>query len=151
VCEYCGCQALDSVRTLTAEHERVLDLISTARSARRRGDLGTFVDLCAAVAAVLGPHTRVEERGLFPAMAADFPEQMAALVSDHRRIDAVLARAVDGSASGDPQWPDQAQAAFVLLREHIRREEDGVFPAALATLSTAQWDAVDALRIGCPL
>jgi hypothetical protein len=32
-----------------------------------------------------------------------------------------------------------------------RREEDGVFAAALVTLTTAQWDAVDALRIGCPL
>jgi hypothetical protein len=34
-----------------------------------------------------------------------------------------------------------------VLREHIFKEQDGVFPAALATLSTADWEAADALRV----
>ncbi|MEV5935740.1 hypothetical protein AB0L56_24170 [Streptomyces sp. NPDC052079] len=29
---------------------------------------------------------------------------------------------------------------------HILREQDGVFPAALAALSTEQWEAVEAVR-----
>jgi hemerythrin-like domain-containing protein len=33
-----------------------------------------------------------------------------------------------------------------LLREHILKEQDGVFPAALAALSPEEWDAVDAVR-----
>jgi hemerythrin-like domain-containing protein len=33
-----------------------------------------------------------------------------------------------------------------MLREHIIKEQDGVFPAALATLSAEQWDQVDAAR-----
>lgn len=146
MCEYCGCQALESIRILTEEHDQVVNLIGAARSARRRGDLAAHADHCRAIAAVLGPHTRVEEEGLFPAMAPDFPDQIAALVDDHRHIDAVLTAAFDGNAAGDSNWPDQVEAGFVLLREHILREQDGVFPAALATLSTDQWDTVDGLR-----
>ncbi|CAM5297724.1 hemerythrin domain-containing protein [Streptomyces hirsutus] len=33
-----------------------------------------------------------------------------------------------------------------LLRDHILKEQDGVFPAALSVLSTEQWAAVDAVR-----
>lgn len=79
-------------------------------------------------------------------MAPDFPDQIAALMDDHRHLDAVLAPAFDGSAAGDPDWPEQVEAAFVLLREHILREQDGVFPAALATLTAEQWDTLDGMR-----
>jgi len=147
MCEYCGCQSLESIRILTEEHDQVVDLIGAARSAHRQGELGTLIEKCQAMVAVLGPHTHIEEAGLFPAMARDFPDQIAALVSDHRHIEAVLARALDGSAAGDPQWPAQVEAIFVLLREHILREQDGVFPAALATLTTDQWAALDELRL----
>jgi hemerythrin-like domain-containing protein len=146
VCEYCGCQALESVRILTDEHDQVVNLIGEARSAHRRGDLATLMEHCRAVVAVLGPHTVVEEEGLFPAMAPDFPDQIAALVEEHRRIDAVLARAFDSDAAADPGWPEQVEMVFVLLREHILREQDGVFPAAVATLTADQWDALDRLR-----
>lgn len=33
-----------------------------------------------------------------------------------------------------------------MLREHILKEQDGVFPAALATLGTEEWEAVDKVR-----
>jgi hypothetical protein len=32
------------------------------------------------------------------------------------------------------------------LREHIFAEQDGIFPAALAGLSTAEWEAAGAVR-----
>ena len=32
------------------------------------------------------------------------------------------------------------------LREHILREQDGVFPAALVSLDNDQWDALAAAR-----
>jgi hypothetical protein len=32
------------------------------------------------------------------------------------------------------------------LRKHIRKEQDGGFPATLAVLDPSQWDAVDAVR-----
>jgi hemerythrin-like domain-containing protein len=33
-----------------------------------------------------------------------------------------------------------------LLREHILKEQDGVFPAALMSLSPEQWDDLDEIR-----
>jgi hypothetical protein len=35
---------------------------------------------------------------------------------------------------------------LALLREHILKEQDGVFPAALAFLDAEQWEAVEAIR-----
>lgn len=33
-----------------------------------------------------------------------------------------------------------------MLREHILKEQDGVFPAALSTLSNLQWDRLRKIR-----
>jgi hemerythrin-like domain-containing protein len=151
MCEYCGCQALASIDALTREHEQVLDLISDVRAARLAGDVVRQADLACRIAAVLGPHTRVEEQGLFPALARDFPDQIAELEAEHRLVEATLAEAVraagDGGIPAGPGWPDRLTQALDVLREHIFKEQDGVFPAALATLSTADWEAADAARV----
>ena len=97
------------------------------------------------IATVLGPHTEVEEHGLFPALAADFPEHVEALRGEHRRVEAVLAAAAGGTPA-DPRWPAELLETLEMLREHILKEQDGVFPAALANLSTEDWEAVDAVR-----
>ena len=88
MCEYCGCQALIPIDELTREHELVLSLISQVRPARAAGDLPRMADLAQRIAAVLGPHTQVEEQGLFPALAAEFPDQIAVLEAGHRRTGA---------------------------------------------------------------
>ncbi len=151
MCEYCGCQALPSIDALTREHEQALELIGDARAARRAGDVSRQADLACRIAAVLRPHNVVEEQALFPALAPDFPDQIALLEAEHRVIEAPLAEAVDAAAGGlipaDPAWPDRLTRALDLLHEHIFKEQDGVFPAALATLRTADWEAVDAARV----
>jgi hypothetical protein len=151
MCEYCGCQALASIDELTREHEQVLALISDVRAARLAGDVVRQAGLACRIAAVLGPHTLVEERGLFPALARDFPDQIAQLEAEHRLVEEVLAEAVraaaDGALPAGPGWPDRLARALAVLREHIFKEQDGVFPAALATLSTADWEAADAARV----
>ena len=150
MCEYCGCQALASIDALTREHEQVLDLISDVRAAQLAGDVVRQADLACRIAVVLGPHTLVEEQGLFPALARDFPDQIALLEAEHRLVEAPLAEAVaaaaDGALPADSGWPDRLTRALAVLREHIFKEQDGVFPAALATLSTADWEAADAVR-----
>ncbi|MGW5126561.1 hemerythrin domain-containing protein [Streptomyces sp. NPDC004069] len=145
MCEYCGCQALEAIDELTREHDRVVTLISHVRDAHAGGNIARMADVAREIAALLGPHTQVEEQGLFPALAADFPEQMAELRSEHRRVDAVLAEA-DGPFLADPTWPRRLIETLDLLRQHILKEQDGVFPAALAYLTTEQWEAVEALR-----
>ncbi|MEU0005336.1 hemerythrin domain-containing protein [Streptomyces sp. NPDC006314] len=146
MCEYCGCQSLASIDELTREHDEVVRLISHLRPAHQDGDVDRMARVAREIATVLGPHTQVEEHGLFPAMARDFPEQIAALKTEHRHVEAVLGEAAGDVTPSDPAWPGRLLAAMAMLRDHILKEQDGVFPAALANLSTEDWEAVEAER-----
>ncbi|MGI5158340.1 hemerythrin domain-containing protein [Microbispora sp. CA-102843] len=145
MCEYCGCQAVTVIGELTREHDLVVDLIGDARTAHTAGDTETMAVIARRIAEVLGPHTEVEEHGLFPALADEFPEQIAGLEAEHRRVEAVLGEAA-GATPADPGWPLRLLDVLNLLRAHILKEQDGVFPAALTGLSTEEWEAVEAVR-----
>lgn len=145
MCEYCGCQSLTSIDELTREHDEVVQLISHVRDAHHAGDTARMAELARRIGDVLEPHTEVEEHGLFPALADDFPEQLAALEQEHRQVESVLAEAAAGTPR-DTTWPERLIGVLDLLRLHILKEQDGVFPAALAALSTEQWEAVEAVR-----
>lgn len=144
MCEYCGCQSVTAIGELTREHDLVVDLIGEARSAFAADDPSRLAEAARRIAEVLGPHTAVEERALFPAMAQDFPEQIDDLRAEHREIEAVLAQVE--AIPADPGWPRTLMSGLDLLRRHILKEQDGVFPAALANLSSEQWDVLDAVR-----
>lgn len=145
MCEYCGCQAVTAIDELTREHDLVVNLIGDVRAAHAAADVARMAEIAQSIAAVLGPHTEVEEHGLFPALAGEFPEHVVALEGEHRRIEAVLGEAAD-RVPVDPAWPRRLLDTLDLLRDHILKEQDGVFPAALATLDADDWDAVDAVR-----
>lgn len=145
MCEYCGCQALPAIAELTGEHDHVVNLISHVRAAHAADDLATMARLAVRISAVLGPHAAVEEEGLFPALAGEFPDHIADLTAQHRHIDGVLGEVTDGPPA-DPSWPERLLAALHLLREHILAEQDGVFPAALASLDAVDWDVIDTVR-----
>jgi hypothetical protein len=104
-----------------------------------------MAELARRIATVLGPHTAVEEHGLFPPLAAEFPDHVAALTEEHRLIEDVLAEAAD-DVPADPAWPARLLEMLRLLRDHILAEQDGVFPAALACLDTTDWEAIDVIR-----
>jgi hemerythrin-like domain-containing protein len=146
MCEYCGCQALATIDELTQEHDLVVDLIGEVRAAIADADPARMADLARQIARVLGPHTEVEEHGLFPVLAADFPDHIGTLRAEHRRVEAVLGEARSGTPA-DPAWPARLAAAIRILREHIIKEQDGVFPAALASLGAADWEAAEAVRL----
>jgi hemerythrin-like domain-containing protein len=145
MCEYCGCQEVTTIGDLTGEHDAVVNLIGEVRAANRRGDVPAMAGLARRISAVLGPHTEVEERGLFPALASEFAGPIAALEAEHRQIEAVLDEAASGRPD-DPNWPPRLLDALAVLRDHILKEQDGVFPAALTSLRNEDWDAVDAVR-----
>jgi len=145
MCEYCGCQAVPAIAELTREHDAVVALISQVRAAHGAGNVAAMAVLARRIAVILGPHTQVEEEGLFPALDDDFPDQVAALRAEHRRVEAVLDAAAAG-VPAEPGWPDRFLTMVEMLREHILKEQDGVFPAALTGLRTADWEAVDAVR-----
>jgi len=146
MCEYCGCQDVAAIGELTREHDLVVDLIGDARSAYRDDDVPGMAQAARRIAEILGPHTRVEEDALFPALAGAFPDQIAALEAEHRVVEPVLAEAA-GAVPDDPGWPRRLMAVLDVLRAHILKEQDGVFPAALAELSTQAWESLDAVRV----
>ncbi|WP_330292388.1 hemerythrin domain-containing protein [Streptomyces sp. NBC_00576] len=145
MCEYCGCQALPQIAELTREHDQVVNLVGDIRTAHRDADVPRMAWIARRVSAVLVPHTAVEEQGLFPPLTEEFPDGMAALRAEHRHVEAVLDEAAAG-VPADPGWPRRLLDALDLLRDHILKEQDGVFPAALAGLSTEDWEAMDAVR-----
>jgi hypothetical protein len=149
MCEYCGCQEVPAIALLTAEHDAVVDLIGAVRAAVEQGHLDDAAVGCQRMQVVLGPHTRVEEQALFPAMRTEFPAQIDGLLAEHRSIEAVLAEAAAGTPT-DPAWPARLLGALRELREHILKEQDGVFPASLAILAAEDWERLDQVRAQRP-
>lgn len=146
MCEYCGCQeAVAAVAELTAEHDLVVDLSGRVRAALAGGDRDEAARRAREVTAVLRAHTAVEERGLFPPLAEEFPDHVDALQQEHRLVEAVLGEAAAGTPT-DPAWDGRVLDALAVLRLHILKEQDGVFPAALARLDATDWDRLDAVR-----
>ena len=119
MCEYCGCRAVTAIAELTREHDLVVGMISHVRAASVAGDTERMAALARQITAVLE--------------------------AEHRRIEAVLG-AAEAGVPADPGWPARLIDILDLLREHILKEQDGVFPAALTSLGGADWDTVDAVR-----
>ena len=145
MCEYCGCQQIAVIGELTREHDAVVALIGQIRSALMGQRLDDVVRDCRQISSILVAHTVVEEQGLFPEMAGEFPDHIEALMSEHHEIENVLGEAA-GGLPDDPTWPDRLPRALFLLREHILKEQDGLFPAALAALDSDQWERIEAVR-----
>lgn len=145
MCEYCGCQSIPSIELLTAEHDAALDYVRAAELAAAASDLEAAEAACAALGAVLEPHTAVEEEALFPAMAAEFGGHIDKLLAEHVVVHAAITELLaDGPPAGG--WPGRLTAAMRVLRGHILREQDGVFPGALAILGPQDWDRLDDVR-----
>ena len=145
MCEYCGCQQIATIAELTREHDEVVALVGQIQSALPGQHREDVAKSCQQILDILAPHTVVEEEGLFPEMTAEFPDHIEVLRSEHREIEKVLGEASDGFPD-DPTWPDRLVAVLHLLREHILKEQDGVFPAALAALDADQWERIEAAR-----
>ena|SRR5680860_1053147 len=145
MCEYCGCQEIAVIGELTREHDTVVALISRVKSSIAGQQLEDAAASCRQISALLAPHTVVEEQGLFPEMADEFPDHIEVLRSEHREIEKILGEASE-VVPDDPTWPGRLLGGLHLLREHILKEQDGVFPAALAALDADQWKRIEAVR-----
>ena len=143
MCSYCGCADIEVVGRFMAEHEHIINHLGALRDGledpdRRRAAAGTL-------AAHLLPHVEAEEVGLFAVMARDelFTGHIATLCGEHHELDDLLARVADGEVGLFPRFEDA-------LREHINREDNGLFPAAAIHLGGPEWDEVEQLtpRVG---
>lgn len=137
MCSYCGCESIEVIGRFMAEHVEIINATGMLRAAVRTGDPDA-VDLAKnSVAALLWPHTAAEEGGLFRVLGRDevFTEHIAGLCGEHQSLDGYLAAITPGD--------EQAMARFEdALRNHIDKEDNGLFPAAAIALDGEQWTEV---------
>ena len=140
MCQYCGCRAVPLIRDYIAEHDHVLNLLDSALRAIAVDDLGGAARRVSDAREALASHWTGEENGIFKVMAArdeEYATYVAPLVEEHRELEQLLAR-LDVS---DPNDQQELRTALTELREHISKEEDGLFPASLIVLSGDDWNA----------
>ena len=143
MCEHCGCQALQTIDELTREHDAALEHVRNAEHASAAGDLPATLAACAALDLLLAPHTAVEEEAVFPALAREYPAHVAGLVDEHRIVHDALAELAAGPSDA---WAQRLGDALAVLRAHIAKEQDGLFPASLTSLTTADWEQAERVR-----
>ena len=139
MCQYCGCRAVPLIRDYIAEHDHVLNLLDGALRAIAVDDLGGAAGRVSEAREALASHWAGEENGIFTVMAArdqEYASYVAPLVEEHRELEQLLAR-LDVSDLNDQR---ELRTALAELREHISKEEDGLFPASLIVLSGDDWN-----------
>lgn len=137
MCSYCGCRAITVIGRLSTGHEAIINAAGALRRAATAhdGDVQSAVQL---LSGLLDPHTTDEERGLFAELRldAEFADHVDVLCREHRDIDAHLTRI----GAGDCQ---EVEALETLLRRHIDKEENGLFPAAAIALDGDAWNRIE--------
>lgn len=137
MCSYCGCRAITMIGRLSTEHVAIINATGALRRVALDGDGAGAAAAVEELAALLDPHTRGEEQGLFAELRLDedFAGHVDALCAEHREIDARLAKVANGDHA-------EVQELENLLRRHIDKEENGIFPAAAVALDGAAWDRI---------
>ena len=138
MCTYCGCESIEVIGRFMAEHTDIVNAAGVLRRAVASGDRGAVERAADGVAALLHPHTRAEEVGLFTVMRRqeEFTEHIDSLCAEHVTLDAQLGRIAAGEH-------DLYGAFEHDLRHHIDREDNGLFPASAIALEGPDWAEVD--------
>jgi iron-sulfur cluster repair protein YtfE (RIC family) len=149
VCDHCGCRDLTPVAALMDEHDRLRDLTGHIRSHLAAGDDAAARRHFDEVLRVLAPHVAKEEGFLFPMLAreAELAEHVGVLQGEHAdlydAVDELDDAAAELSEAATQAWRDGVLRILDELGDHMFKEDFGLFPAALATVDGADWDAMD--------
>ena len=132
MCAYCGCHSIAPIDRFSAEHDDIVNATGAMRRATSAGDAAATAEAAAYLASMLDQHTRAEEESLFAALRGDpeFTEHVDRLCTEHRDIAEHLARLATGDLKS-------AETFERVLRDHIDKEENGLFPAAVIALDAA--------------
>ncbi len=125
------------IAKLNAEHDAIVNSTSALRIAVREQDTESAKSAAEILGELLHPHTHREQVGVFAEMAKNelFTEHIASLCAEHNQLDADLAAITAGDLTRVPTM-------LTLLNNHIDREENGLFPAALTFLDDDQWNII---------
>lgn len=125
------------IAKLTKEHEEIAACAYTLTVAHRDGDVEAGRAAARELGGRLHPHAQREENGVFAELKKDdlFTEHVEELCAEHDELD----RHIDAIVAGDLSYVPNL---VLLLKSHIDREENGLFPSALAYLSDDQWETI---------
>jgi hemerythrin-like domain-containing protein len=125
------------IAKLTKEHEDIAACAYKLTAAYREGDVAAGRVAAQELAGKLNPHARREENGIFAELKKDdlFTDHVEELCAEHDDLD----RYIDAIIAGDLSY---TPGLVLLLKNHIDREENGLFPSALTYLSDDQWETI---------
>jgi hemerythrin-like domain-containing protein len=137
VCSYCGCESITVIGRFMSEHEQIVNACGALRRAAVTGDGAAAAGHATELATLLDGHTAAEEQGLFSELRLEpeFTEHVDRLCAEHGEIGARLGRILGGDLTG-------IDALHDLLRRHIDREDNALFPAAAIALDGPAWERV---------
>lgn len=134
MCSYCGCDSIEVIGRFMAEHVEIINANGELRDAVHSGDPDALEAARSAVAGLLWPHTVAEETGLFKVMARDetYSSHIASLCAEHESLGVHLAAITPGDGAAMELFENE-------LRDHIDKEDNGLFPAAAIALGGPEW------------
>jgi len=126
--------------------ERLAGLIESEGTTGLRRSVETWYEIVSFLRHNVANHTRDEEDGLFPILRERHPGQVEELVDDHGHaatIERSMAERFERLSSPDAEAADsdlrefvaEARALVEFYREHIRQENEVVFPMARKILT----------------
>lgn len=121
---------------LAQEHQMVLALFEQIEATSDR-QKGLRLHLLAGLKAALGKHALEEENAIYPALReANSAHDADALNGEHGYVKTFLYE-LERLPADRPDWLAKVRSFRIMLEEHIRMEEDEVFPALKAALDAA--------------
>ncbi len=143
MCSYCGCRSISLIGRFMDEHEDIVNVAGVLHRAAEGTDHHSVREALEDTIAQLHPHTSAEERGLFDVLRRnpDFTEHVDTLCAEHASLDALAERIRDGELGLIDQFVSD-------LRDHINKEENGLFPAAAIEMDGPDWEEAIALTPG---
>jgi iron-sulfur cluster repair protein YtfE (RIC family) len=124
------------------EHDRLRELSTHIRGHVAAGDDAAARTHLEELLVVLGPHVMTEEGALFPLLrrSDELAAHVGVLEAEHAGLYDDLDELDEATAQA---WRDGVVRLLDDLSEHMFKEDFGLFPAALATLDGAEWDAIE--------
>lgn len=118
-----------------AEHDELVNLSGHLQRAGDSGDRAAVEAALDLMVEHLGPHTGAEETGLFTVLRRnpDFTDHVDGLCGEHVSLDELAGRIRGGEHGLIHDFVE-------LLREHMAKEDNGLFPAAAIELDGPDWE-----------
>lgn len=136
-----------TIELLGTQHQEVLARLTEVETAIRTGRNSDLAPFAAYLAEEVLHHFALEEQALFPQLANHLPLEhgpMAVMNAEHQAFRELLADLTGAVGSGNVDAQRTHAAELVhLLRGHIAKEDQVLFPMALRLLSPAEIAAVD--------